>query len=143
MEFKNLSIDTVCDCLNNGVVDNISRFAIKTMKDHLRDNDFKTYWEKGRRAEDCKEICSLKGQSLTIVNNDQDLQATVEVYRELFPFSPKYKSHITLITLKENSGYVKHTPIINVNTLHHDFYKCDNFTLNHINFISSIPLGDV
>lgn len=136
--------DTSCQCLQGAFIDLESMFAIKTMKDFLRDVDFTTYFEKGRlpSSENCDDICSVKGQSITMVNSEEDLIATVNVYKELFPFSPKYKSHYTLVRLKEDSGLIKLTPTEN-NPLHHDFYKSDEFTLEKINFISSTPLSDV
>lgn len=143
MTFENLNVDSNCDCLKNAQEDLESSFALKTMKDQLRENDFKTYWEKGRTSENCQEACSFKGQSVTIVNNEDDLNKTIEVYKKLFPFSPKYKSHITIIKFLKSAGVVKSTPIETINPLHYDFYKSDDFNLDKINFVKSTSLGDV
>ena len=144
MNFKILDADTNCDCTKDAVIDNSSRFALKMNQDVMKEKDFKTYWEKGRRPENmnCEEICSHKGQSLTIVNNELDLSKTISVYKKLFPFSPSYKTHCAIITLNENSGVVKSTPI-EINPLHYDFYKSDEFSINKITTLQIIPLSDV
>lgn len=142
MEFNTLNIDTNCNCTKDGLIDNTSHFALKMNKENMRENDFKTYWEKGKTSTECEEICSLKGQSLTIVNSTEDLENTIEVYKKLFPFSPSYKPFCAIITLNENSGVVKSTPI-EINPLHYDFYKSDDFTIGKVNLIKTIPLADV
>ncbi len=142
MEFNTLNIDTNCNCTKEGLIDNTSHFALKMNKQNIRENDFKTYWEKGKTSTECEEICSLKGQSLTIVNSTEDLESTIEVYKKLFPFSPSYKPFCAIITLNENSGVVKSTPI-EINPLHYDFYKSDDFTIDKVNLIKTIPLADV
>jgi hypothetical protein len=142
MTFSNLNSDIICNCLEGSIIDNSTEFALKTNKNFLRENDFKTYWEKERRSDDCKEICSLKGQSVTIIKNEEDLNSTLSVYKQLFPFSPSYRPFCSLIKFNENSGKVKHTPI-EINPLHYDFYKSDNFSINDVSLIKSIPLSDV
>lgn len=143
MNFTNLHQDTICDCLTNAYIDNTTRFAIKTNKNFLRDADFRSYWEKGKRAEKvCEDICSLKGQSVNILNNEEDYTKTIEVFKSLFPLAPGYRPHCTIITLGENSGMIKSTPLP-INPLHYDFYKSDEFTLEMIQFHSSINLADV
>lgn len=142
MKFEKLNADTNCTCALDGLIDNASHFALKINKENLRENDFKTHWEKGKTSTICDEICSLKGQSLTIVNNQEDLDKTIQVYKQLFPISPSYKPFCAIITLNEDSGVVKLTPI-EINPLHHDFYKSDDFTIDKVSLIQTIPLADV
>ena len=144
MNFITLNSDNNCNCTDDAIIDNNSSFALKMNKGMMRENDFKTYWDKGRRPElmNCTEICSHKGQSLSIVNTPLDLQNTINVYKQLFPFSPSYKPHCAVITLKENSGMVKSTPIDN-NPLHYDFYKSDDFNLEKVITHQIISLSDV
>lgn len=144
MNFNTLNSDNNCNCTNDAIIDNISSFALKMNKEIMRENDFKTYWEKGRRPElmDCAEICSHKGQSLSIVNSKIDLENTINVYKQLFPFSPSYKTHCAVISLKENSGMVKSTPI-DINPLHYDFYKSDDFNIEQVITHQIISLSDV
>ena len=142
MNFRTLNSDTNCDCTKDATIDNVSRFALKMNKSSMRENDFKTYWEKGKTSTVCSEICSYKGQSLTIVNNQTDLETTIDVYKKLFPFSPSYRTHCAVITLNENSGLVKHTPI-DINPLHYDFYKYDDFSIDKVTKMQIIPLSDV
>ena len=142
MTFLNLNSDITCNCLEGSIIDNSTEFALKTNKDFIRENDFKSYWEKGKRSDDCKQICSFKGQSVTIIKDEDDLNNTLNVFKQLFPFSPSYRPFCTLIKFNENSGKVKHTPI-DINPLHFDFYKCDNFSINDVSLVKSIPLSDV
>lgn len=143
MNFTSLLQDTICDCLTDAYIDNTTRFAIKTNKNVLREADFRSYWEKGRRLENvCADICSLKGQSINVLNNDEDYAQTIEIFKSLFPLAPGYRPHCTVITLGENSGLVKSTPL-QENPLHYDFFKSDQFILDMVQFHSSINLADV
>lgn len=142
MNFDKINNDNVCNCTKDGLVDTTSSFALKTNKETLREVDFKTYWEKGRRATECTEVCSLKGQSMSIVRNETDLNNTLEVYKKLFPISPKYKPHCSVLTLCEGSGLVKSSPSLN-NPLHYDFYKSDDFTIDKIKVNKTISLSNV
>lgn len=144
MNFNTLNSDNKCSCNNDAIIDNISKFALKMNKEIMRENDFKTYWEKGKRPKlmDCSEICSYKGLSLSIVNLPIDLENTINLYKQLFPFSPGYKTHCVVISLKENSGMVKSTPI-DKNPLHYDFYKSDNFNIEKVITHQIISLSDV
>jgi hypothetical protein len=142
MTFEKLNVDNNCKCTEDGVINNISSFALKINKETIREADFKTYWEKGRTSTDCDEICSLKGQSLTIIDSQKDLDLTLKIYKELFPISPKYKPYCAVVLLNEDSGLVKLTPT-EINPLHHDFYKSDEFTIEKVSLLMTIPLGDV
>lgn len=145
MNFTNIEKDTTCNCLQDTSEDYNSKFALKINKSHIRENDFKTYWEKGRRnknIDECNETCSLKGQSVTILKNEKDINSTLKVYKELFPLSPGYKPYCAILKLKENSGVIKSTPS-KINPLHCDFYKSDKFSNEKIELIKTISLSDV
>lgn len=136
MEFKELLDNHECDCLQNTNEDNDNLYAIKTMKNVLRIQDFYSYWDKGRKPknDDCKEICSLKGVSVSIFTDDTK-DSVIEVYKELFPLAPKYKPYLSIIKFYKSSGVVKHTPI-DQNEHHFDFYKSDKFDHTKVNLIS-------
>lgn len=136
MDFTKLQADHSCNCLENANEETDNLYAIKTMKDVLRVQDFNSYWDKGRRPknDDCTEICSLKGISLSIINEDTK-DAVIETYKELFPLAPKYKPYLSIIKLYETSGMVKHTPI-DLNQYHFDFYKSDAFDFTKVNLIN-------
>ena len=108
---------------------------MKIMKDHLREQDFKSYWEKGRKStnENCKEVCSLKGNSVSLFE-EKTKDKVIEIFKGLFPIAPKYKPYLCVIKLDENCGRVKHTPD-NINPFHYDFYKCDTFEFKQVNLI--------
>ncbi|MEI7526860.1 MAG: hypothetical protein WCJ95_21105 [Mariniphaga sp.] len=128
MEFKKILSEHNCDCLDKAIEDNTSHFAIKTMKENLRVQDFHSYWEKGKRPDDnrnCEKICSFKGVSISIFN-DSTKDEVATIYKELFPLAPKYKPYLNVVKFYDSSGVVKHTP--NDGNIHHyDFYKSDTF----------------
>lgn len=136
MEFKIILSGHNCDCLDKTVEDNTSNFAMKTMKENLRVQDFYSYWEKGKRPEDnnnCDEVCSYKGVSISIFN-DNTKDDVVNIYKELFPLAPKYKPYISVVKFYDSSGVVKYTPNDD-NTHHYDFYKSDAFDFTKIEVI--------
>ncbi len=136
MEFTKLNVDTNCDCLENSESDLDTNFAIKIMKDHLRIQDFNSYWEKGRRPnnDDCKEICSLKGNSVSIISDDTK-EKVLEIFKGIFPLAPKYKPYLCIVKFKDNCGHFKHTPD-DINPFHYDFYKCDTFDFTKVSLIN-------
>lgn len=136
MEFKNILSEHNCDCLDKATEDNTSHFAIKTMKENLRVQDFQSYWEKGKRPDDnsnCEKICSIKGVSISVFN-DGTKDEVVTIYKELFPLAPKYKPYINVVKFYESSGVVKHTPK-DFNIHHYDFYKSDTFDFLNVDVI--------
>ncbi|MHA8056468.1 hypothetical protein VR611_11010 [Aquirufa nivalisilvae] len=141
MEFKNIQEDNNCDCITNAYQDNESTYALKTMKDFIRIQDFNSYWDKGKRPvniNDCEEVCSLKGVSVSILN-ESTKEDVISIYRELFPLAPKYKPYFGIVKFYESSGVVKHTP--NDGNIHHyDFYKSDTFDFAKVNVIQIIEL---
>lgn len=143
MTFNNLHQDTPCNCIEDAKEDFESHYGLKTNKNAIRLVDFDSYWEKGRRpqSKSCGEVCSFKGKSVTLITNE-NLSEVTEIFKQLFPLSPGYKPFLTIVKLADNTGRVKHTPDSR-NKYHHDFYKCDNFTLENITQLQSIPLADV
>lgn len=135
MEFINIFKDSNCNCLENSKEDFASHYAIKTMKESLRVQDFNSYWEKGKRpnSNDCKEICSYKGVSISIFN-EETKEEVVNIFKELFPLAPRYKPYLKVIKLYDSSGVVKHTPN-EVNIHHYDFYKSDTFEFSKVDII--------
>ena len=127
MEFANLHNDIKCNCTDNCYADTVSLFAMKTMKSFLREADFLSYWQKGKRpiGEECKDICSYKGNSMSIFT-DESKEVVKAYYKAIFPIAPGYKPFISIIKFKDDSGVVKHTPDEG-NPHHYDFYKCDTF----------------
>lgn len=142
MTFYNLNETPDCNCLEEATEDYNSRFAIKTNRAEIRENDFKTKWENGdTNVTTCIQRCGKKGKSFSLITeNNGNLDEVVNIYREIFSIAPGYRPYCTIITLGENSGVVKSTPSRR-NSYHHDFYKCDDFKLASIAYIESIPLA--
>lgn len=144
MEFESLILGHSCDCLDKAVEDNSSNFAIKTMKENLREQDFNSYWEKGKRPVDnnnCDEVCSYKGVSVSIFD-EKTKDEVVNIYKELFPLAPKYKPYLSVVKFYDSSGVVKHTPN-DGNNHHYDFYKSDTFDFTKVEVITVNDLHNV
>lgn len=135
MYFNNINDGNNCNCCKDAKEDKNNYFAIKTNKNTLRPQDFFSYWEKGKRPEidGCKEVCSLKGVSISIFSDETEQEVT-NIYKSLFQLAPGYKPHLTVIKFYESSGLVKHTPS-RMNKHHYDFYKCDSFNYSKVDLI--------
>lgn len=142
MTFEDLHKDISCDCIADASQDFESTFGLKTNKDHLREVDFNSHWEKGKKpsSSDCREVCSYKGKSISLIVND-NANAVLQIFQSLFTLSPGYKPYFTIIKFGEDTGLVKATPDT-VNPYHFDFYKCDNFQFSNIEQISSVPISE-
>jgi hypothetical protein len=135
MTFNNFNSDHTCNCFDNAFEDVDSFYAIKTNKDQLRSQDFNSYWDKGRRSGDnnCEEICSLKGVSISIFNEDSKEEVKT-VYQQLFKLAPGYKPHLSVVKFYHSSGMVKSTPS-KINKHHYDLYKSDDFDYSKVELI--------
>lgn len=140
MDFKKLNSDHNCNCFENAIEDIENLYAIKANKNMLRIQDFASYWEKGRRpaSDDCKEICSLKGVSISLFN-DINKDEVVEIFKSLFSIAPKYRPYLIVFRFYESSGLIKQTPSV-INKHHFDFYKCDTFDFSKVNIINANEL---
>ena len=143
MNFNELHDGISCDCTKKAFADFDSTYGMKTNKEHLREVDFKSHWEKGKRPEsdNCKEICSFKAKSLSIINGET-FDEVKKIYQQLFPISPGYKPYLAIIKFSDKTGLVEPTPILNVNPHHYDFYKCDEFIFENVEHIESHSLAD-
>lgn len=143
MTFEKITEDIPCDCFQDTFEDHETKFTIKINQNVLKEKDFKTYWEKGRRSyENCEKGCSLKSQSISIIKTEEDLQQNIETYKKLFPIAPNYKPFCAIIVFKEESGKIKLTPS-KINPLHCDLYKSDTFSKDLVEVIDIIALEDV
>jgi hypothetical protein len=131
--FNNIINGTTCDCLKDTFADESNTYARVLNKETLVEKDFLSKWDKGRTvAETCEEICGdLKCLSVSKVENDAVKQQIVDLYSQIMNLAPKYKRGVLLFKFKVDSGVLKYTPDER-NKYHHDFYKSDGFTLEHI-----------
>jgi hypothetical protein len=147
MTHDHLQKSTNCNCLEkNCFEDVISLWGIKTNKNHLRENDFITHFERGEKHIDieCEEICSLLGKSMCIINDGSldHKDEVLTIYKALFPLAPGYKPFLSVIRFKKDSGLIKYTPL-QTNKFHHDFYRSDTFTYSEVELIETISLASV
>lgn len=140
MEFNKLSEETICNCIENANEDLVGSYALKINKSKIRPQDFNTYWEKGRKpsTDECREICSLKGLSISIFN-DETKDKVLEIYKTLFSLSPKYKPYVAVVRFNNGLGVIKYSPS-KFNPFHCDFYKCDTFDYSNVNLIKVTEL---
>jgi hypothetical protein len=131
MTFENLTKDTQCNCLIDASEDTTATFARVLNKDAATEKDFFSKWDKEHRGEECENICGLKGVSVSKLESDIVKQEVIGLYNQIFKISPKYKKGVLIFKFKNEAGMSKSTPD-NTNRYHHDFYKCDNFSLNSI-----------
>jgi len=142
MTFENLHGDTNCDCIADAKEDFESTFGLKTNKNHLREVDFNSNWEKGKKPEtsECDETCSHKGKSISLVD-ERNIDAVLSIFQGLFPLSPSYKPYFTTVKFSNETGVVKATPNF-MNQYHYDFYKCDNFIFSNVKQLNSVPISE-
>lgn len=141
MTFENLKKGVPCDCLQNTFEDTASMFVRKINKERVKENDFKSKWEKNEELTiDCNKICALKGVSISKID-EESKPALIQNYLEVFPISPKYKPNLYLFKFKEKAGLIKSTPSKNIIN-HNDFYKCDDFSLMKLEELEIISLGN-
>lgn len=139
MTFDNINIGNSCDCINGLSEDTTSTYARVLSKDTLKPNDFKSKWDKEHRATECRSICSLKGVSISKIDNDAIKEEIIKYYTGIFPLSPKYKRSVYLFKLKEGAGVIKPTPSKD-NKYHNDLYKSDLFDYNFIEEVENCDL---
>lgn len=151
MNFTILSSDNSCNCHRSASEDLVSSFVRKVeYNKELKARDFKTHHERGKLpgSQDCKEVCGIRGLSIEIWN-DNSREHLIEKYLRSYGISPKLKpkSQIVVFQFLEGCGKVKHTPDQKSerNIYHYDLYKSDEFTLEKICLLETIPLidGDV
>lgn len=142
----NRLIDIGCTCLLlkiEGYDENTeSSFCKKIDGDKLRIQDFRSMWEKERRfiygqpvgENDCEGILSLKGVSINLYN-EENREAILEKYRTTFRLNRR-KSMYAIFRFQEDAGKVRHSPQ-DGDPSHHEFYKCDGFTIEHVQEIET------
>lgn len=139
--FEVLAAETVCDCLASSFHDADTMFIKKIDGPEMRDKDFITYWEKGRRppVEDCSEICGYKGVSIDLLSSPSDIPRILQIYKKTLSIKPNGKTKYITFSIKSSGGRCKHTPTEHSN-VHHDFYKSDAFNISDIKLDSITPI---
>jgi hypothetical protein len=127
MIFNDILRDTNCGCIDDTIEDNGNLFARKINKPIPLDKDFASHWERGKRAENCKEICGFKGLSMNLWN-ETTKNDVIDKFLTTFSITPKHKDSIFVLKFLPNAGVIKKTPT-KYDATHHDFYKSDEFSL--------------
>jgi len=133
MTFEKLHEGTSCNCVTEIENSVMGLFIKKIDGPELREKDFFSYWEKGKTPERdaCDDICSYKGVSIDFLESEGDIARMMEVYKRTLSIKPKGKTKYITFNIKLDGGLTKHTPT-SASPTHHDFYKCDAFTIDAI-----------
>lgn len=139
-------LDIECTCLLAQVekcTENTeATFCRKIDKKTINVKDFRSRWERNKRtingqevaADDCQTILALKGISIHLYN-DENKNQVLEKYRTTFAFNRR-RAKFAVFRFRNGAGKVKHSPG-DGDSAHHDFYKSDDFTLDHIALIET------
>ena len=143
MDFNNILNGHTCKCLDNCIEDNSNIFARKVSKNKLTNSDFKTHFERNKipESEDCEFICGYRGISIYIwdESSKEQLKQRFSVTNNL---SPQSKKNIAVFSFKKDAGLLKNTPnqAQGFDEFHYDFFKCDGFTLERVDFKELISI---
>ncbi len=147
MTFEKIFYGTECDCLKDtkeNVVDNFLR-AFENIDLNISDDDFKSLYELEikPRNNNCEEICSNRGVSVSKID-DSNKEFIIKHFVKTFVFAPKIKKNfVVMFSFKKYSGKLKRTGNCKSrNPYHYEFYKSDEFTLQHIIEKEVIKLKD-
>ncbi|WP_437538178.1 hypothetical protein WME79_19760 [Sorangium sp. So ce726] len=145
--FFRLTVDPECpqcSCVDKrAVVDCNNAFARRTSGKELKESDFLSWWDLGRRpatkpeqSRYCKDVCGYKGVSVHLYTDHDEL---MKHYRTTKAFKPKATPYYCIVKLTPSAGKVASTPSSG-DPLHHDILKADNFNVGHLILIDS---GDI
>jgi hypothetical protein len=141
----NALLDIGCTCLQRKIEecseDTESSFCRKLSANRLKIQDFKSDWERGKRGigsdpvadDDCEGILSLKGISMNMYN-ERTKDAIIAKYRTTLAFTRRGAKY-AVFKFQADAGKVRFSPT-DLDPSHHDFYKCDAFTIDHVEELS-------
>jgi len=140
MTFEKLHSDTSCDCVEDLNEDTEAIFSRRISGKQLKEKDFRSYWERGKRpeSEKCSGICDFKGVSINILSSFNENEV-FEIYKESRKINPNISKYITKFKLKSNAGIPKPDPIEN-NPFHYNFFKCDEFSIEKIDNLNILEI---
>jgi hypothetical protein len=142
----NSILDIDCVCLREKIEEcdenTQSAFCRKIDGNRLGIQDFRSMWEKQRRLingqpvgpNDCEGIVSLKGVSMNLYN-EENRETILEKYRITFRINRR-KVMYAVFRFQEAAGKVRYSPK-DGDTSHHDLFKADTFTIEHVQEIES------
>jgi len=144
MEFNNLRLteSSVCDCMSGSQEDTERTFVRRiTENKSLRIRHFKTELEKPDKVlvvNNCIDFCKYRELSINNIS-DYDEEEVVASYlpdiQKQLIFAPKKEFYYCKFRFKSGAGKTKHTPQ-HGHISHYDFYKSDEFSIEHIDILS-------
>lgn len=140
MTFNNLHIDTDCNCVGKAVEKLENIFARRVRSNPLKENDFKSKWEKKHPYpgnSDCEVICSHKGVSINLFS-DETKDAVIKKFVTRFTFSPGSTAFCCKFKFKQGAGKLKQTGLKDKS--HHEFFKCDTFSLKDLEILDYVDI---
>ena len=144
MTFDDLHKDTDCHCINGINEDTENVYIRRIKKPTVKVKDFNSQWENNKRptahyTNNCDKTCGLKGVSVNQWN-EKNQEAVIKKYLDYFFISPKSTDGGYIFRFKKDAGLIKHAP--GLDKSHYNFYKCDTFSLAHLEHIETITLKD-
>mgnify|MGYP000109059611 CR=1 FL=1 len=128
-------------CLKEAIFPRCSDVLARRIdKNHVKDQDFKTEWEKDKRpgvngVE--KNECELKAISVNLIKENFD--QVVNKYKRMRSFSPNHKNFICLFQIDKEDALIVNAPEIE-DVSHYNLYKCQSFDINKIKVIDIIDI---
>jgi hypothetical protein len=147
MTFDSLHADTDCDCLGEAFEDTGKLFSSRISKPQMRASDFYSHWERRKKPQlmNCDNVCLYKGISINEWN-DYTQTKIIEKYvgglgLQDLDDKNKIRESVLIFRFKDKLGLLKSSPTKN-DPSHYTFYKDDDFSIEHIEIISTIELKD-
>jgi len=148
MEFKNIHQDLNINCIDDKCRENTNDIFSRMIKTpEISIDDFKSYWELGRRPPISNEkICEFRAisvfkfsSSIEIEQHFRDLQGKCSSVKRNFINQNYYAN----IKFKKDAGLIKDTSYSLQSPKHFSFFKSDDFTIDKIECIGTGAIYDV
>lgn len=142
MTFEKTLKDIDCNCLDDCYEDyknNYARYLGKNIT-NITEESFKSYFEHNKKPKNdsCPERCSNRAVSFSLIN-EVNFDAIMNNFEKYFGYSPQFKKYVVIIKFLENAGLLKQ---YGTNIDHYDFYKSDEFEIDHLEIIEQIDLNE-
>lgn len=150
MTFDDLHRDTECDCVSDAAENTEDSFARRVFTESFNEGDFETYWEAGKRPrkETCKEVCEYKAVSIYHVRDGEQpalIEGMEKQAAKTASLAPGRAMPLIFMRFKcaAGAGMVKPSPVHSQlpGRAHHSLFKCDGFTLGHIQPVEFVQLN--
>ena len=134
MKFDRLHSDIEFNCTDQVAENTGDIFTRKLRGNSVKDRDFESYWEQGKRPSDeqlCDRdiVCKYKGVS---IHKHESEHKIIKHYEYMHKFAPKHLEgrYYCIFKLREGAGKVWRTGGGGIKPKHYTFFKSDNFEID-------------